>query len=131
MPGRAGGDSCERPASKMYRISIKIIRKSIDLECRGEQEMTPASGRHRKSIDFQLKSLRKISIWGIARAFARAFLQPCVMMCSSFQQLGIVSTIGFCVFLNSFSCSCSRLACFQRKILKESERTHCVDFCGC
>ena len=63
MPGRAGGDSCERPASKMYRISSKIfkIEKSIDFECRGERP-----GLQKSSISFEF--LLKIDAFSIPAA---------------------------------------------------------------
>ena len=55
-------DFAIRPASEKYRFFIKLIKKSIDFERGGERQATPASGRDQKSIDFQLNSLRKISL---------------------------------------------------------------------
>ena len=62
MPGRPGASGQERPGLKKYRFLIKFIKKSIDSERQGDREAVPESDQARKSIDFQLKSLRKVSI---------------------------------------------------------------------
>ena len=54
-------DFAIRPASKEYQFFIKLIEKNIDFERGGERQATPASGWDQKSIDLQLKSLRKVS----------------------------------------------------------------------